>query len=126
MTSISRIASVAAAAVTASVAAMTMAVPAHAADRTLFSASGKAYGWYDDANNRLVICDMTSGDGDGANASIQGGGRAWGGNIVYNGCVSEGGVADGVSVRMTVCDWVWSQAQQMRTTTGCRNESFTS
>ncbi|WP_461050718.1 hypothetical protein [Terrabacter koreensis] len=123
---VSKFATVAVAAATASVAVVTMAAPANAADHTLFSASGKAYGWYDDSNNRIVICDMASGDGDGANASIQGGGWAWGGNIVYNGCVSEGGIADGVSVRMTVCDWVWSPAMQMRTTTGCRNDWFTS
>lgn len=122
----SKLVSAATATAIASVGVVAMAAPAQAADRTLFSASGKSYGWYDDSTNRIVICDMVSGDGDAANASIQGGGWAWGGNIVYNGCVSEGGVADNVSVRMTVCDWVWSSAQQMRTTTGCRNDWFTS
>lgn len=111
---------------TASVAVVTMAAPAQAASHTLFSASGKSYGWYDDPNNRIVICDMVSGDGDAANASIQGGGWVWGGHIVYNGCESQGGVADGVNVRMTVCDWVWSATQQMRTHRGCRDAYFTS
>ncbi|GAA4116499.1 hypothetical protein GCM10022415_13570 [Knoellia locipacati] len=122
----SKFVSAAAVAAMASVAVVTMAAPAQAADHYLYSASGKSYGWYDDPNNRIVMCDMVNGDGDGATASVQGGGWAWGGNLTYNGCVADGGIADGVSVRMTVCDWVWSPAQQMRTTTGCRNEYFTS
>lgn len=122
----SKLASVAVAAATASVTVLAMAAPAQAADHTLFSASGNAYGWYDDSTDRIVMCDMVSGDGDGANASLQGGGRAWGGYNAFNGCESEGGVTDGVSVVMTVCDRTWSAAMQMRTLTGCRSVSFTS
>jgi hypothetical protein len=92
---------------------MLVAIPsaAQAADAKLFSSSGRSYAWFDDANNRVVICDMQANDNVGAWAEV---GYAIGyapqwykSRTVYNGCEVVEGVNDGANVSINLCDWVY-------------------
>ncbi|WP_327030194.1 hypothetical protein OG989_08525 [Micromonospora sp. NBC_01740] len=104
----SRFVSVAVATAAASTAAVMVAGPAHAADQYVWSQSGDSYGWYDDANNRFVTCDVVSGDGKGAKGVVSTANlQVIVDRTAFNGCEAAGGVGDGQRLRISVCDWVW-------------------
>ena len=127
MTLTSKFISTMTAAAAAAAAAVTMAAPPQAADPTRLSSGGMSYAWYDDSTDRLVVCDMVSNDGAGATAWLYGSGTSWwGGRTAYNGCESTGGIPDGQTMRVKVCDFVWVPAYQQRVHSGCREQWFTS
>lgn len=97
-----------------------LAVPAQAADVRVYSDSRKSVVWFDDSNNRIVMCDLVNGDGDGAsgigyNNTTNSGSHA----VHYNGCREMAYVGDGASYTMRACDWVYDPSLDRRRDSGC-------
>ena len=97
-----------AAAVGAAALTVTTSTPAQAADAHVWSTTGESYAWYDDSTGRVSFCDMVAHDGDGATGTVQLPGGETRNRTVFNGCETVTGVPDGVQMRITVCDWMWS------------------
>jgi hypothetical protein len=104
-------------------AAALVSVPtaAHAADYTMWSTSGKSYIWFNDAADQISVCDMVSGDGIGAHATVIGYYPARE-RIAYNGCETFHSIGDGWWQDVTLCDWVYIYDQ--RYDKNCRHTQF--